>query len=340
LARRRNAAGHLVNAFFSEDGTVEAGVFNRASYDVANFFEDVGYLQRSGVLRAESVWHTFGMAALDWSHELLSAGERTLFARLSVFSGGRTLGAMEAVCDHEGGSEVMEGVEALLEKNLLTREEGIGGKPRFVMLETVHEYAREKLQESGEAEAIKRAHAQYFVALAEEAEPHLLGASEQAEGLERMDDERDNLRAALSWSLGGNEPELGLRLAGAMSEFWYERGSVGEGLAWLEGGARRDSSVARLRAGEGALRGGAADDDDWGRRRGGWGTFGGKHRVIPGAGRRRRPRGRPERAGPVGARHGRTRSGPGDAAGGSVAQGRIRPLDRLLARQPVSRSDG
>jgi predicted ATPase/DNA-binding CsgD family transcriptional regulator len=187
--------------------------------------------------------------ALDWSHELLSPEERTLFARLSVFSGGKTLEAMDAVCDPEAELDVIGGAESLLEKNLLAREEGAGGEPRFVMLETVHEYAREKLQGSGDAEAVKLAHAEYFVALAEEAEPHLLGASEQAKWLERLDDERDNLRAALSWSLGGARPEVGLRLAGALWAYWYERGSVGEGLAWLEEGlARAEASPALARA--------------------------------------------------------------------------------------------
>ncbi len=188
-------------------------------------------------------------SALDWSHELLSPEERTLFARLSVFSGGRTLEAMEAVCDSEAELDVIGGAESLLEKNLLAREEGAGGEPRFVMLETVHEYAREKLKESGDAEALKRAHAEYFVALAEEAETHLLGAAEQVDWLERLDAERDNLRAALSWSLGGADPTLGLRLAGTLWAYWYERGFAGEGLAWLEEGlARAEASPALARA--------------------------------------------------------------------------------------------
>jgi predicted ATPase/DNA-binding CsgD family transcriptional regulator len=194
-------------------------------------------------------------AALDWSHELLSPQERTLFARLSVFSGGRTLEAMEAVCDPEGGSEVMKGVEALLAQNLLTREEGIGGEPRFVMLETVHEYAREKLKESGEAEAVKRAHSEYFLALAEEAEPHLLGAAEkQAEWSECLGFEHDNLRAALSWSLGGAQLDLGLRLAGALWRFWEMRGHHDEARGWLEEALAKTSraSIARAKALEAA----------------------------------------------------------------------------------------
>jgi predicted ATPase len=165
--------------------------------------------------------------ALEWNHELLSPEERKLFARLSVFVGGRALEAIEAVCDPEGELEVMEVAESLLEANLLAREDGPGGEPRFVMLETVHEYAREKLEQSGEAGLIKRAHAEYFLALAEEAEPHLVEASEQTKRLERLEVEHDNVRAALSWALGGADPALGLRLAGSLWVFWYGHGHVG-----------------------------------------------------------------------------------------------------------------
>ena len=171
--------------------------------------------------------------AIEWSHTLLDEGEKTLFARLAVFSGGRTLEAVEAVCDAEGDLPVdaFEGVSSLLDKSLLRQEEGPEEEPRFVMLETIHEYAREKLDESGEAEEIGRAHAEYFLALAEEAE---LTGMEQARWMERLEGEHDNLRAALSWSLEGEDPELGLRLAGALSHFWFVRGYWSEGRGWLE----------------------------------------------------------------------------------------------------------
>ena len=189
--------------------------------------------------------------ALEWSHELLFPEEQMLFARLSMFTGGSTLEAIEAVCDPESELEVMGGLESLLEKNLLTREEGPGGEPRFVMLETVHEYAGEKLQERGEVEAMKHAHAEYFLALAEEGEPHLLGASEQAKWLERFGAEHDNLRAALSWCAEGGDLEVGLRLAGALSGFWFEQGHVGEGIRWLERvleGSEASPAVARAKS--------------------------------------------------------------------------------------------
>ena len=98
---------------------------------------------------------------------MLDKGERMLFARLAVFSGGSTLEAIEAVCDAEGDLpvDVLEGVSSLLDKSLLRQEEGLEGEPRFVMLETIHEFALEKLEQSGEAEAIKRVHAEYFLDL-------------------------------------------------------------------------------------------------------------------------------------------------------------------------------
>ena len=104
---------------------------------------------------------------------------------------------MEAICDAEGDLpvDVLDGVESLVDKSLLREEEGPGGEPRFVMLETVHEYAREKLEESGEAEELRRLHARYFLALAEEAEPELKGAR-QYEWLERLEAENDNMRVA------------------------------------------------------------------------------------------------------------------------------------------------
>jgi tetratricopeptide (TPR) repeat protein len=121
----------------------------------------------------------------------------------------------------------------LLDKSLLRQEEGPNGEPRFVMLETVHEFAREKLGKSGEAEEIKRVHAQYFLTLAEEAPPELRGPN-QLEWLERLEAEHDNMRAALSWALERKEVEVALRLGGALSWFWSVRGYYGEGRRWLE----------------------------------------------------------------------------------------------------------
>ena len=185
--------------------------------------------------------------AIEWSYDLLDEGEKTLFARLSAFSGGRTLEAVEAVCDAEGDPPIdsFEGVSSLLDKSLLRQEEDLQDEPRFVMLETIHEFAREKLEESGEAEAIKRAHAEYFLAVAEEAEPELVGP-DQVAWLDRLEAEHDNLQAALSWSLAGGEIELGLRLAGALWWFWNLRCHWREGRRWYEEGLQRAGKVPQL----------------------------------------------------------------------------------------------
>jgi predicted ATPase len=170
---------------------------------------------------------------IEWSHTLLEEGEKTLFARMAVFLGGRTLEAVEAVCGAVGDlpMDAFDGVSSLVDKSLLRQEEGPEGEPRFVMLETIHEYAREKLRESGEAEELGRAHARHFLDLAEEAE---LTGPEQAGWLELLEAEHDNLRAVLSRSLEGEDPELGLRLASALRYFWFLRGHWSEGRGWLE----------------------------------------------------------------------------------------------------------
>jgi predicted ATPase/class 3 adenylate cyclase len=199
-------------------------------------------------------------ATIEWSFALLDEGEQLLFGRLAVFSGGRTLEAIEAICDAEGNLpvEAFEGISSLVDKSLLRQEEGPpNGEPRFVMLETIHEFAREKLQGSGEAEEIRRMHAEYFLTLAEEAYPELKGAN-QLEWLERLEAEHDNLRAALSWALKRKEVELALRLGGALSWFWSVRGYHSEGRRWLEEALAIEGRVspevqAMALAGEGAL---------------------------------------------------------------------------------------
>ncbi len=173
-------------------------------------------------------------ATMDWSHELLGPQEKALFRGLSVFAGGFTLEAAEAVCAGEGlpQDEVLDLLTSLVDKSLVfvTEQEG---DARYRLLETVRQYGQEKLEESGEAERVRSRHAAWFVALAEDAEPHLKG-HRQAAWLQRLEIEHDNLRVALSWALerGGAEP--GLRLAGALGEFWYLRGHLDEGRRWLE----------------------------------------------------------------------------------------------------------
>jgi predicted ATPase/class 3 adenylate cyclase len=184
-------------------------------------------------------------ATIEWSFALLDEGEQVLFARLAVFSGGRTLEDIEAICDAEGDLpvETFDGISSLVDKSLLRQKEGPNGEPRFVMLETVHEYAREKLRQSGEAEEIKRVHAQYFLILAEEAYPQLKGAN-QLEWLERLEVEHDNMRAALTWALERQETDVAIRLGGALWLFWFVRGYHSEGIRWLEEALAIDGHVS------------------------------------------------------------------------------------------------
>ncbi len=195
-------------------------------------------------------------AAIAWSYDLLHAGEQALFRRLGVFAGGVALAAVEAVCGVGGDLEgdALAWLTGLVDKSLLQRAEGPGGEPRVGMLETLREYARERLVAHGELEATERAHAAYYLALAERAEPELTGPG-QAVWLARLEREHDNLRAALRWSREGGEVEVGLRLAGALWRFWYTRGHISEGRRWLEpllDDRREAVSTVRARALNGA----------------------------------------------------------------------------------------
>jgi predicted ATPase/class 3 adenylate cyclase len=187
--------------------------------------------------------------AIAWSHALLNEGEQVLFARLSVFSGGCALEAVEAICDAVGDFlvDVLEGLSSLVDKSILRQEEGVEEEPRFVLLETIREYARERLELSGEAAEIRRLHAEYFLALAEQGESKLREPEEVA-WLERLDVEHDNMRAALSWTLQSEEAELGMRLARALWRFWWMRGHYGEGRRWLEEALTKDGRAPAARA--------------------------------------------------------------------------------------------
>jgi predicted ATPase/DNA-binding SARP family transcriptional activator/DNA-binding CsgD family transcriptional regulator len=185
-------------------------------------------------------------ATLDWSYELLGGPEQALFGRLSAFAGGFTLEAAESVGGSGGVEEkqVMELLTTLVEKSLVVAEESWERGARFRLLEPVRQYASEKLGEGGEEDDIRRRHARFFLALAEEAEPGLRG-SRQVEWLDRLEQEHDNLRAALAWSL---EEDLGARLAGALSLFWYTRGYLSEGRSYLEAVVRGHSVPEPTRA--------------------------------------------------------------------------------------------
>jgi non-specific serine/threonine protein kinase len=182
---------------------------------------------------------------LDWSHELLSEDEKEFFGRLSVFAGGWTLEAAEAVGAGGGieGGEVLDLLSDLVEKSLVMARGSDQGDVRYRMLQPVRQYAREKLEEGAEGEEARRRHAAFFLALAEEAEPRLQGP-EDTLWLERLEREHDNLRAALSWALESEEVELALRLGGALGTFWHAHGDLSEGRKWLEAALGKDSRAS------------------------------------------------------------------------------------------------
>jgi predicted ATPase/DNA-binding CsgD family transcriptional regulator len=171
--------------------------------------------------------------AIAWSYELLDGAEKTLFARLSVFQGGRSIDAVDKVCSHDLPIDVLDGLESLMNKSLLRHEAGAEGGPRFVMLETIHEYGREALDQMGETADMRRRHAAYFLELAEQGDEALRGPNQNL-WIGRLESELDNLRVALGWSLDGADPALGLQLAGALGRFWYQIGQPMEGSSWLE----------------------------------------------------------------------------------------------------------
>src|SRR5712692_11412 len=194
--------------------------------------------------------------ALQWSYDLLDGEEQRLFRRLSVFAGGWTLEAVEALEkmlneDETSTLSVLDGIASLLDKSLLVQRSREGKEPRLILLRTVREYALELLRESGEIEPCQRAHALYFLTVVEEAHLHLKGP-QQTTWLEQLERERANLRAALAWLIEHGEAELALRFCGTLWWFWYLRGYWSEGRRWLEGALglaqAEGSTEARARA--------------------------------------------------------------------------------------------
>ena len=191
-------------------------------------------------------------ATLDWSHDLLSGAERALFRRLPAFAGGWTLEAAEAVCSGDGieREEVLDVLGGLVDKSLVVAGATAGGTLRYGMLEPIRQYAREKLEKGRDGEQAQSKHAEFFLALAEEAEPERAGP----QWVERLEAEHDNFREALSWVLEEREGETALRLVAALWRFWYLRGYLGEGIKWLErvlGEGDPAASPARVKALEG-----------------------------------------------------------------------------------------
>src|SRR6266446_3533062 len=192
---------------------------------------------------------------IEWGYQLLNTWEQRLFGWLSVFVGGCTLQAAEVVVEcgfiqHVGAADlslpVIDLVASLLDKSLLQRMEQTGEgceERRLLMLETIREYALEALTSSGEGNSARQAHADYFLQLAEEAEPALNGPL-LAMWLDRLEREHDNLRAALHWAIEGERAEMALRLGTALERFWVVRGHRNEGRAFLERALAGSAGVA------------------------------------------------------------------------------------------------
>src|SRR6266403_1394581 len=192
-------------------------------------------------------------AAIDWSYDLLDAAEQKLFRRLSVFVGGCTLEGAEAVCNTKDDLDLdlLDAMASMVDKSLAQQVELANGESRFAMLETIREYALEKLAASGEEALTKRAHAAYCLVLAEEEATEQSGA-EGAEWLERFALEHDNFRASLEWLTETGDAEWGLRLGAALFRFWETR-------EYLAGGAAPTKARARSVFAAGVLAGEQGD---------------------------------------------------------------------------------
>jgi tetratricopeptide (TPR) repeat protein len=171
--------------------------------------------------------------AIEWSYNLLEPSEQQLLARLGVFAGGCSLEVADAVCaDESRAGSVLDALASLVDKSLVRQSDGSDGEPRFGLLESIRAYAVERLEAAGELEPLRRRHAAHCLELVETAEPELTRAN-QAIWLQRLDEEVDNIRAALAWATSAGEAALALRMAGMLVRFWSTRGLMAEGRRWL-----------------------------------------------------------------------------------------------------------
>ncbi|MBI5031091.1 MAG: tetratricopeptide repeat protein [Chloroflexi bacterium] len=240
---------------------IELAATRVSSLSLSEILSGIGRVKLlQGNLRNLPVRQRTIRGAIDWSYDLLQSSERTLFRRLGVFAGGCTLAAIEAVCaapdlpspDSESAADfsIIDQCQALIEKSLLRREPGkanAGGEGRYVMLEVLRECALEKLWASGEEQAVRRRHAEYYVTLAEATRPDLDG-HKQKETLQILEAETDNIRAVLGWSLQ-NAPEtaeIALRLSGVLGRFWMIKSYASEGCHWLKQALNAAASVTTI----------------------------------------------------------------------------------------------
>jgi predicted ATPase/DNA-binding SARP family transcriptional activator len=179
--------------------------------------------------------------AMDWSYELLTAEEQAVLARISVFAGGFTLEAAASISLDGGEERALELVERLVHASLVVAEER-NEKMRYRLLETVRQYAAERLEEAEEAEDTRKAHARFFMEVAESAETR---GAEQQRGLAQFDVDLDNMRSALGYAVAAGDAETELRLVGALWRYWWVRGYLAEGRERVEGALSRGADVAR-----------------------------------------------------------------------------------------------
>ena len=204
---------------------------------IAGRLDDRFALLNSGQLRGTVTHHQTLQAAINWSHDLLTSEEQTLLRRLAVFVSGCTLDMAERVCawDEIAKKHTLELISSLVDKSLMVAETSGRTEARYRLLETIREYAYEKLKESGEVKLLRDRHLDFFVARVEEIAPKLQQSSTyQGLWMNWLDGEMDNIRAALDWGVESGQGEAGLRLANTLFMFWTSHGSMQEGLNWHE----------------------------------------------------------------------------------------------------------
>ena len=167
--------------------------------------------------------------AIAWSHDMLDDADRALFACLSVFVGGASLEAVERVCGDEVHDGVLDSVESLIDKSLLRQVDGVDGEPRFAMLETIREFAREQAVARGRSDELRRLHAELFADVADSAGSHIM-SGEKRSWLDRLEQDHDNLRAAFTCAIEHGRADLSLRMTAALWRFWQMRGYLAEGV--------------------------------------------------------------------------------------------------------------
>ena len=195
--------------------------------------------------------------AVEWSYNLLTEVERTLFRRLAVFHGGWTIDASQSVCDpgRELAPDMVEVLLSFVDKSLVRRDDVDLGEPRFRMLETIREYAAERLDDAADSESVHARHAEFVAELLGSDDFERLGSAEQAAWLQRMELERENIRAALAWAPDHGQATLALRTAGSLWRFWEKRGHIAEGRAELASLLAHPAAAAPTRERAAALGG-------------------------------------------------------------------------------------